>query len=191
MLETTANLSIADLRQKNLPITVNGVPVGSSNELTVLPGGYVFDTGLDRIDYGDAVTTVSAPGSRQTAPDLSPSLTHTGHDDLIDAARTSLDDCLTSADLAPAGCPFGAKLPDGSTAESVTWKLIGDPFSDVQPTLEWTDHGVARLPVQVKVLLTATVRTGNSTGSIEQEIIRNATAETDILDEPLRLIWRN
>jgi len=43
----------------------------------------------------------------------------------------------------------------------------------------------------VKVLLTATVRTGNSTGSIEQEIIRNATAETDILDEPLRLTWRN
>lgn len=193
LLDTTASLSVADLRQRNLPIEINGVSAGNANELTVFPGGYALDTGLPRIDYGtDNVTVVSAPGRRQRARDLSPQLTEQGRADMITAARSSLTACVARTEVNPEGCPFGAGVPEGSSVVdgSVRWELIGDPFAEAQPTLEWTDQGEVQLPVQVRLLFRATVRTGSSEGRVEQEISRNSTAVADVGDDPLRIRWR-
>lgn len=193
LLDTTASLSVADLRQRNLPIEVNGVPVGNSNELTVFPGAYALDTGLPRLNYGsDNITFVSAPGRRQRARDLTPQLTEQGHRDMIAAARSSLAACVARADADPEGCPFGAGVPAGSSVvpDSVRWELIGDPFAEAHPTLEWTDHGVVELPVQVRLLFRATVRTGSSEGRVEQELSRNSTAVAVVDDDPLQITWR-
>lgn len=193
LLDTTASLSVADLRQRNLPIEINGIPAGNSNELTVFPGGYAVDTGLPRIDYGtDNVTLVSAPGRRQRARDLTPQLTEQGRDDMVAAARSSLTACVARTEVNPEGCPFGAGVPEGSSVVdgSVRWELIGDPFADAQPTLEWTDQGEVLLPVQVRLLFRATVRTGSSEGRVEQEISRNSTAVAEIDDDSLQIRWR-
>jgi hypothetical protein len=161
--QSTVTVPISAKRSNKIPLLVNGEEF-NANSLEVLPGTYRFTTGLPFLQYEGAELQVTSPGSRPEVSLLTVALTKEGRDALLATGRASLDDCLASRELAPAGCPFAATTSQPVVPGSVRWGLINDPWAAANPRLS-SDRAVAEVVLDFELQ----IRLRYTNGSVQND----------------------
>ncbi|GAA4905263.1 hypothetical protein GCM10025789_25790 [Tessaracoccus lubricantis] len=163
LAQTTVTAEFSLAGGQNLPMLVNGRRIDPKLTFEVLPGTYEVSTGLPFVDY--AVTghlQVASPSRADVQKaNVTPELTEAGRSALVDAARASLQRCISANSIAPAGCPNQASA-GGSQVSSATWRLTNNPWSDISPTLVADDQSVALMRLRLETSLHLTYGNGSS-----------------------------
>ena len=135
MARTTVSVQLQLLGGQNLPVFVNGQRVDPEVPLEVVPGRYELSTGLPYISFPETnnLTIRSLAYTDTTIVAVSPQLTDEGRDQLMQAARRSLTDCLATKEVQPVGCPFGIRVNRAFNRDTVVWTLRDDPWKGVTP----------------------------------------------------------
>lgn len=123
-------------------IKVNGMDV-VAGKIALFPGGYTFGSGNKYISYGksdDSTMYVKDPSAYVSGYDMEPTLTTEGVNTWRSLVKQSLNTCLASHKLKPAGCPFYSptKTTDGGTVveNSATYSTSsGSSIDSADPRL--------------------------------------------------------
>ncbi len=193
-LERTTVTVVIELAQaESLPLRVNGVDVQKFAPLEVVPGFYEVTTGLTFIEYPqDNSFLIGSLGfASETRFTATPRLTTDGEEALRAAVRRSLDDCFARRQLAPEGCPQSITAPQPVAADTIRWRLIGNPLADVQPTLLPQDLSRGTMTVDLRYSVTFDYLDGSTSGTNTGARSPRATANM-LGDDPSRVnvVWQ-
>lgn len=142
-----------------LRLTVNGTPL-ARNPPMVFPGRYRVEAAnaMYRIIRGTVDVTTTSAGPITTR--LAVTLSARGVSAVRRAARTRLAACLTEQSLAPAGCGFHARPPDGRTVRpsTIRWRVVGGAgtLTDLRPRLHTVSSATARVALRTQVRFAST-----------------------------------
>ncbi len=144
-------VDLTSLRLREVPLTINGIPVASSAP-ALFPGRYTVGAVADRYAVADPEFTVTAV----TAPPQVPAtreLSEAGRAEVAKAARAHLKACVKRRELNPAGCGFAIADPEGTKLKESTMRWSVDSGADGLDSLEVAlDHpGSATAPVSIVV----------------------------------------
>jgi hypothetical protein len=176
----------------HLPLLVNGVSVNWENAMELLPGRYVMSTGLTYLAYpaGNTLTVPHLNYPDSSDHQITPTLTAAGRSAFIEAARRSLDVCVSRHELSPANCPFSVESAPGLVPDSPRWSIDSDTIGAANPALSASDQSVAQVTVNLNLRLRTQYRGG---GTSNQPVMVNATvsgAMTGSSSTGIRLEWR-
>lgn len=164
---TTMTIEFSIPGGQKLPLYVNGERVDHTQTYEVVPGTYEVSTGLPFIEYTDTsnLQVVSVWNSELRTANLTPALTDEGLTALEDAARSSLEACINSGQLAREGCPNAARPSGGGSVSSARWRLTNNPWADASPTLLADDQSVALMRLRIDTALDVTYANGGSSSA--------------------------
>lgn len=169
----TMNQAAADVDLSSLgsgTIKVNGMDV-VAGKIALFPGGYTFGSANKYISYGkgdDSTMYVKDPSAYVSGYDMEPTLTTEGVNTWRSLVRQSLNTCLASHKLRPAGCPFYSptRTTEGGTVveDSATYSTTsGSSIDTANPRLaEGTTRASAYMYLSVKVNAKAKYSNGTS-----------------------------
>ncbi|MEA5117646.1 MAG: hypothetical protein VB036_08505 [Propionicimonas sp.] len=150
--QVVADADLRELDFAGLPITVNGFVV-ENPQVSLLPGQYRVGTTDPRyrVEHPDFLVRMPA-----VAPDLAAvrlGLSDRATREIAETATARLDACLSTRDLAPAGCGFRITHPSGVKLDERTlrWELRSgrESLTTLQPVLDQV--GSATAPVSLKI----------------------------------------
>lgn len=170
LARTTSSVQLQLVGGQNLPVLVNGTAVNHGQALELVPGSYEVTTGLPHLAYPeDNSFTISTLASRdvQMMP-VNPQLTESGRNAFMEAAKASLDRCLTQKELTPTGCPFAMEAPGAINQSTIEWSTLSDPWEGVAPSLKTEDQSVAVMTVNIRTRVTFTYADGSTSGNNDQ-----------------------
>ncbi len=140
-------------------LTVNGTPLARKLPL-VFPGRYRVDAVSPWYRIIDGTVDVVTTSTGDPPPKLRLAVSPAGVSAIRTAARQKLAACLAEKSLAPAGCGFSARLPDGTAvrASTIRWQVVGDAATvDVlRPRLRTPGAATAEVAVQTRVRCVST-----------------------------------
>lgn len=157
---STVTVPVTAKRSAKIPVLVNGEEF-TGGSLEAFLGSYLLTTGLPFLEYTGnelQVTTLDA------APEinlLTVALTKDGQDALIDTGKASLEECATTTELAPNGCPFATTAKNPIVKDSVRWSLDGDPWANASPRLS-SEREIAEVVIDLKMLISLQYSNGTS-----------------------------
>ncbi|MPZ28748.1 MAG: hypothetical protein GEV12_20715 [Micromonosporaceae bacterium] len=133
------------LREVPERITVNGLPMAAYDPqgpriLPALPGGYQVGVPDDDPLWQPRVVPVRVAPQRATEVDVRLVPRPAVRDEVDRQIVRLLDRCAASAELVPAGCPFGYAV--AGSAEEVQWRIVDYPNIGLSPGEE-LDQAVA------------------------------------------------
>ncbi len=160
-------LKVPKVRGTSLKAIVNGRPVTRAT-ITVFPGSYRATVDNRYLALADGNTVlVTAPDQTSGRFTLNPTLTSSGKEAALTAARKALNECLAATVSEPAGCPNTIRWasPRARQAASVRWTLLNDPWLET-PTLvsDAKQPGLvsATVPVLAHVYASTTTQWGRT-----------------------------
>ena len=166
--QTTVEIQLEVAGGDNLPTLINGTVVDNRLAMRVVPGTYAPTTELSFLAFPESslITISSLSYSDIPVYLVNPELTNEGTTALFEAARASLDRCLASTELQPAGCPNAIRAPKPVVPGSVQWTLQNRAtlWQSVTPTLTAADQSVvvATVPLELRVTMDYTDGTSGS-----------------------------
>ncbi len=171
--DAVVDVDVSRIKNTDVPLSINGVEISDDEtELSLFPGNYAFASGLKNLDYGDSELLIQSPSDYASTAELRLEITPEGKKAFIAASKQALDKCLKQKKLAPSGCPntvgapkSGAKYKKGS----IKWKVSGNPFSGMDPRLDYDDPSLATASASLTFRYEATItqdgRSGKSKGN--------------------------
>ncbi len=154
---TTQDVNLGSAFNNTVPMIINGVDV-TADKVTLLPGSYAATSGVANIDYGSKSTFLIKSPEDYSSIRLEPTLTKAGRDAFVKSAKSAMSNCLKEHNsLSPKGCPFGLKKQSGQkiNSDSVRWKLLGDPWSNLKPRLDYENPARAEASASMTFTFTA------------------------------------
>lgn len=186
LAQPTITMRIDGKRSEGVPVIINGVKVDAI-QVEIIPGYYEVTTGLPFIGYqqGTDVRATSLASAAEIK-NLTTEITPEGLEAMSAAGRASLQQCLTSGQLAPAGCPFGNKV--AGTPTNVTWTLVGDPWATFAPLLQaGTSTAATTMTIQTDL---AFALEGGATSSQTLTNVARLTCELGVKDvSDVKVVW--
>lgn len=180
LYRVTQDLNLENLRNRTLPLLINGVEVKTDN-IDLFPGSYAFSSGNENVGYGSGEPLlIKSPTDYPNAYDYRPTITAAGTKAFVRAAKAKLNGCVKEAKFKPSGCPFlnVRENPGQSITESsLKRKITEDPFTNVEPRLDYQDPAVAEFSITVRWEATAS---GTQSGRRSSFTIDNATDFTTV-----------
>lgn len=184
VLERTTVTVVVELVQADaLPLRVNGVEVPKLQPIEVVPGVYELSTDLPFIEYpqDNNFTIGSLQFADRTSLPATPRLTNAGADAFRSALQRSLDACVAMKQTSPKGCPQGVRPSKPIAEGSIKWSLVGNPMSQVEPSLSTDDLSIAVMSMDMTFNLTFRYADGSDPGT--QTLKVNARASANMLGE--------
>lgn len=187
---TTVTIQLQVVGSENLPVQLNNVTVEPQLLLAVFPGTYRPSTGLPLVAFLDAepivIPSLAYPDT-EVFP-INPELAPAGRAGFQKAARTSLDRCLASGELAPTGCPNAIRAPKQVVPGSVRWDLQNPDsvWESFNPTLSPTDQTMAVATLSMQLRVTMDYSDGLSSGNNDINL-NVAVSATMVGDDPTSL----
>ena len=192
LYDVTQDVNLENIRNRTLPMQINGVGV-TSDTVHLFPGSYRLTTGSDYIAYGGGPMVISSPNDFPSAYDHRPVITSAGTKAVIAAAKTKLEGCAKEAEFKPSGCPFlNIRENPGQniTESSVRRRIIGNPFSNVEPRTDFQDPAIAEFSITVRWSATAS---GTQNGQRARFTISSATDFTQVrarlTNDPIKVVF--
>jgi hypothetical protein len=190
--EVTQDVNLKAIRSRTLPLQINGVGV-TSDKVNLFPGSYVFTSGSNYIAYGGGPMVINSPNDYANAYDHSPAITSAGTKAVVAAAKTKLAGCTKQAKFKPSGCPFlNIRENEGQniTESSVRRRIVGNPFSNVEPRTDNQDPSIAEFSITVRWTATAS---GTQNGQSARFQIPSATDFTTVrarlTNDPIKVVF--
>lgn len=142
--------------------------VNHAAPIEVVPGSYALSTGLPFVAFPTEPQTIQSLAYTDTPVfPVTPSLTASGQEALLTAARSSLDRCIASTELTPTGCPNAIRAPREIVPGSVRWSLTTDPWQGVTPTLYSEDQTVATATLNLSYRVSMSFTDGRTSGNTD------------------------
>ena len=157
LYDVTQDVNLETIRSRTLPMQINGVGV-TSDKVDLFPGSYVFTSGSPYIAYGGGPMVITSPNDFASAYDHRPAITAAGTKAVVAAAKTKLAACAKQAKFKPSGCPFlNIRENPGQniTESSLKRRIVGNPFSNVEPRTDYQDPSIAEFSITVRWTATA------------------------------------
>lgn len=164
---TTVAIQLEMVSGDNLPVFVNGVPVGHRVPLEVVPGTYSPSTGLPFVEFPttSSITIRSLAHTDVTGHQITPALNEQGRTAFLEAAKSSLERCMSSTELAPEGCPNSIQAPEEVVPGSVKWELQNkNVWASAVPKLSSRDQTVAVATIAMELRVTMDYTLGRDSG---------------------------
>ncbi|HEX7210283.1 MAG TPA: hypothetical protein VF241_05145 [Propionibacteriaceae bacterium] len=181
------DLDLAFIVDGPVPVEINGVKV-TEESVAVLPGSYVFTTGLPYVGFGSKnVVLVRSPYGDADTYNIQSQLTGAGKKAAISAAKKSFSKCLKAHSLTPKNCPQKFKSKYSYNKSSITWRQAGkDPFRKPSVTFSGTQARV-QVPIDLKLSGSCSYqgRSGNCSGSLTG----TSVAVIKVTTKPLKVKW--
>lgn len=153
LYRATQDVNLESLRNRTLPLLVNGVEV-KTDDIDLFPGSYAFSSGNDYVGYGSGEPLlIKSPTDYPNAYEYRPTITEAGTRAVVGAAKAKLNACVKEARFKPSGCPFlnvQERAGQNITESSLRRKILEDPFTNVEPRLDYQDPAVAEFSVTVR-----------------------------------------
>lgn len=191
---TTVTIQLQVVGSESLPVQLNGITIDPQLPLAVLPGTYRPSTELAMIAFLDA-EPISIPSTAYADTVdflINPELTPEGSAGFEQAARDSLDRCMASRELAPAGCPNEITGARPVVPGSIRWELLkqGEVWGSFKPSLSTLDQ--TRATATLSMVARATMDYTDATTSGQNDIVLNVTVSASMLsDDPssISVVW--
>ena len=150
-----------------VPLKINGVKVAQQS-VAVLPGSYVFNTGLPYVSYGSKnVVLVKSPFAEANTYNIQSQLTNAGKKAAVSAAKKSYNKCLKAHSLTPTNCPQKFNSKYRYAKSTITWTEAGNPFRKTEVTFSGSQ---ARIQIPLNLKLSGSCnyqgRSGNCSGTL-------------------------
>jgi hypothetical protein len=188
LTRTFTELDLSDVRLGEAPIRVNGTPV-TKGRVNVFPGAYEVASGSPYVSYGsDNQIVLNSPSAYAPTTSLKPTLTERGRKAFLRTAQAGLEKCLEERTLSPKGCPFAVEELPGQQIEesSVRWALAEDPWSGINPRLDFEQPEVATASASMVFEFSASGTSGKTkTQYGPQKVYRFVTFAVDMTKDPL------
>ena len=191
LYDIAQKLSVETIRSRTLPLLINGVAV-QTDDVYLFPGSYLLTTGNSYASYGNGKLVIKHPTDYPNAYDLRPKLTKAGTDAFLRAAKAKLASCVKQPKLRPAGCPFfNLREKSGQDIDEKTIKrtIDGDPWSNAEPKLSFSDPGIAEVGVSVTWSATAKGREDGRASTFTANGYDYVTAKAKITGQPLKPVF--
>ena len=192
LYDVTQDVNLETIRSRTLPMQINGVGV-TSDKVDLFPGSYVFTSGSPYIAYGGGPMVITSPNDFGSAYDHRPAITAAGTKAVVAAAKTKLAACAKQAKFKPSGCPFlNIRENPGQniTESSLKRRIVGNPFSNVEPRTDYQDPSIAEFSITVRWTATAS---GTQNGRSARFQIPNATDFTTVrarlTNDPIKVVF--
>ncbi|MGA4669410.1 hypothetical protein ACPCG0_06365 [Propionibacteriaceae bacterium Y1923] len=194
MAQTTVTFRMQGTSVTNVPLIVNGVRLDWDTPLELFPGAYQVTTGLPFISFAatDSLTVLHLGYSDTTSHPVTPLLTEAGTAAFKKAVTTSLTQCTSRKELAPANCPMNYGSSKPVVPGTVTWTLNGDPVTPARSGLVATDLSKAEVTVNASFTLSLVFTDQGRLNNSPVESRAIATAVMTVTNESLiKIEWRN
>ena len=192
LYDVTQDVNLENIRSRTLPMQINGVGV-TSDTVNLFPGSYLLTTGSDYVNYGGGPMVITSPNDFPSAYDHRPVITTAGTKAVVAAAKTKLEGCAKEAKFKPSGCPFLniRENPGQNISESsVRRRIIGNPFSNVEPRSDFQDPAIAEFSITVRWSAKASGTQNGQRASFE---IASATDFTRVrarlTNDPIKVVF--
>jgi hypothetical protein len=192
LYDVTQDVNLETIRSRTLPLQINGVGV-TADKVDLFPGSYALTTGNNYIAYGGGPLVITGPTDYASAYDHRPAITEAGTKAVVAAARTKLAGCAKEAKLKPSGCPFlNIRENSGQNVNesSIRRRILEDPFSNVEPRLDYRDPAIAEFNFTVRWSATAS---GTQSGRRARFEIPSAsdftTVRARLTNEPIKVVF--
>jgi hypothetical protein len=186
-------VSVESIRSRTLPLLINGVAV-QTDDVYLFPGSYLFTTGNKYASYGNGKLVIKHPTDYPDAYELRPKLTKDGTETFVEAAKAKLAFCVKQPKLRPAGCAFfNLRERTGQSIDEKTIKrtVDGDPWSNAEPKLNYSDPAIAEVSVSVNWSATAKGRENGQTSTFTAKGYDYVTVRAKITETPLKPVFGN
>lgn len=195
LAHTTITVRFDAPNATNVPLIINGIEVSATNPVfELLPGFYTVETGLPFVTYpesnGVLLSNLEYDGTAVRT--LNPTLTDRGIQAMINLARNSLSYCMSQASLNPPNCPNRVQALQPVNASTITWQLLGDPFSNARPALNSSEMSRAEMSMTLQFMPNWVYADGSTPGRLTTEPV-SANLSASLLvrsEDELRAIWR-
>jgi hypothetical protein len=190
--DITQDVNLETIRSRTLPLQINGVGV-TSDTVDLFPGSYVLTTGSKYIAYGGGPMLVKSPDDYPSAYDHRPAITEAGTKAVVAAAKSKLNGCLEQAKFKPSGCPFlNIRENPGQniTESSLRRKVTEDPFTNVEPRMDYQDPSIAEFSITVRWSATASGTEGGQRASFEIPSVTDfTTVRARLTNDPVKVTF--
>ncbi len=193
LASSTTTVRLEAKRSDKVPLIINGQTIGPVVELELVPGTYSMSTGLAFLQYQSTTKiTVNDLTYNKTIAELPVDVTPEGKDALIQAATTSLTNCLEYKRLSPANCPARETTTKALNENTIVRRLVRpDPVSGAQWIVEKDDPAVAQAAIQIYYTFSADYADGSGstagTPFDKQWTVRADATKTRAQD--LEILW--
>jgi hypothetical protein len=188
--DVAADLRLGSLRNKTLPMAINGVAV-KTDRIRLFPGAYQFSTGSRYISYGNGEPLlVQSPSDYPRGlSDLQPTLTEAGDKAFTAAVKDSLSSCLKSDQLANKGCPNNVTRVSGCTPKdgTIEWTANKDALDNLRPQLDYSNPAVA----EANVVLGLSGEGAYRGTTCRVTPFSTPDPRANMLRDPVRVTWSN
>ncbi|HZA03477.1 MAG TPA: hypothetical protein VE617_02870, partial [Propionibacteriaceae bacterium] len=192
LYDVTQDVNLEGIRSRTLPMQINGVGV-TADKIDLFPGSYVLTTGNDYIAYGGGPMVITSPGDYPSAYDHRPAITEAGTKAVVAAAKSKLNGCLEQAKFKPSGCPFlNIRENPGQniTESSLRRKVTEDPFTNVEPRMDYQDPSIAEFSITVRWSATASGTEGGQRASFEIPSVTDfTTVRARLTNDPVKVTF--
>ena len=192
LYEVSQDVNLETIRSRTLPMQINGVGV-TSDKVNLFPGSYVFTSGSNYIAYGGGPMVINSPNDFANAYDHRPAITSAGTKAVVAAAKAKLAGCAKQAKFKPSGCPFlniRENAGQNITESSLRRRIVGNPFSNVEPRTDYQDPSIAEFSITVRWTATAS---GTQNGQSARFQIPSATDFTSVrarlTNDPIKVVF--
>ncbi len=191
---TTVTIQLQVAGSENLPVLLNGVAIDPSLSLSVLPGTYRPSTGLALIDFLDVgpLEISSLADADIVVFPVNPELTPAGRTAFEQAARSSLESCISSNEPAPTGCPNVVRPPKEVVPGGVAWELLEPDtvWKSFNPTLSPEDQTTATATLSMQLTVTMDFTAGQSS-AIDNIFLNVPVSATMVGEDPtsISVVW--
>lgn len=181
------DLDISFIVGGSVPVKINGVDV-DQDSVAVLPGSYVFTTGLPYVGYGSKnVVLVKSPYAEADTYRIQSQLTKSGKKAVVSATRKSYNNCLDANSLSPKNCPMNFESKYSYNKSTITWRQLGsDPFRKAKVSLGGTQ---ARVEIPLNVRLTGSCTYKGRSGNCSGELTGRSVAVVKVTTKRLNIKW--
>jgi hypothetical protein len=190
LASTTQDIDLSSVRSNTLPMLINGQKV-TADEVTVLPGSYALTTGIANISYGAKSKVLITDPNDYPSTQPTPTLTKAGRDAFVKGAQAAMNACLKKHELAPKGCPFAlTKQSDQKVnAGSIRWKLIGNPWANLKPRLDYQNPATATASASMTFSFHAVGSQDGRRGTFSQKVFEYVQMEGDVTKSPVKVTF--
>jgi hypothetical protein len=169
-----------------VPLKINGVKI-TQQSVAVLPGSYVFSTGLPFVSYGSKnVVLVKSPFAEANTYNIQSQLTNAGKKAAVSAAKKRYNKCLKAHSLTPKDCPQKFHSKYRYAKSTITWTEAGNPFRKTEVTFSGSQARI-QIPLNLKLSGSCTYqgRSGNCSGTLSG----TSVAVVKVTTTPLKAKW--
>lgn len=192
LASSTTTVRLEAKRSDRVPLVINGQTIGPVVELELVPGTYAMSTGLAFLQYQSTTKiTVNDLSYTKAIAELPIDVTAEGKDALIQAAQTSLANCMSYKGLSPSNCPARETTPRPLNESTINRRLnVPDPVSSAQWIVEKADPALAQAVIQVNYTFNAVFADGGTTdGTVYNKQWTARADATKTRAQDLEILW--